>query len=49
MIVTALTQRFGVRHPIVLAPMGAVSGRSGLFTLDVFGKATRRVGRMTLA
>ncbi|MGE5169657.1 MAG: NAD(P)H-dependent flavin oxidoreductase [Rudaea sp.] len=26
MIVTALTERFGLRHPIVLAPMGAVSG-----------------------
>jgi nitronate monooxygenase len=26
MIVTALTERFGLLHPIVLAPMGAVSG-----------------------
>src|ERR1700687_5628957 len=26
MIVTALTEMFGLQHPIVLAPMGAVSG-----------------------
>jgi nitronate monooxygenase len=26
MIVTALTEMFGLQHPIVLAPMGGVSG-----------------------